>query len=65
MFSFFLKSCAWHAVFHRFRVMGSFENNLYVFLDEITKIFLFPFTECEIDSIAWSDDSLFLAIGER
>ena len=41
------------------------ENNLYVFLDEITKIFLFPFTECEIDSIAWSDDSLFLAIGER
>lgn len=38
---------------------------VYVFLDEITKIFLFPFTECEIDSIAWSDDSLFLAIGER
>ena len=44
---------------------GLLENNLYVFLDEITKIFLFPFTECEIDSIAWSDDSLFLAIGER
>lgn len=35
------------------------------FLDEIPKIFLFPFTECEIDSIAWSDDSFFLAIGER
>lgn len=44
---------------------GLLENNLYVFRDEITKIFLFPFTECEIDSIAWSDDSLFLAIGER
>ena len=44
---------------------GLLENNLYIFLDEITKIFLFPFTECEIDSTAWSDDSLFLAIGER
>ena len=44
---------------------GLLENNLYVFLDEITNIFLLLFTECEIDSTAWSDDSLFLAIGER
>ena len=28
-------------------------------------LFFFFFPECDVDCVAWSDDSLFLAIGER
>ena len=34
--------------------------------DHLFIMISFPiFAECEIDCVAWSDDSLFLAIGER
>ena len=53
---FFVQWTVFNRILHLSEHVGNNNHNV---------LFLFPFTECEIDSIAWSEDSLFLAIGER
>lgn len=36
-----------------------------IILGSVLLFIWFFFSECDIDCVAWSDDSLFLAIGER